>query len=180
MHHSLQHVLDSDPVLRADEDGVRGRKADHLLDLLADAVRLRRRQIDFVDHRNDLEVVMQGEIGIRESLRLDALRRVHNQQRAFTGLQAARDFVGEIDVTRRVDEVQLVSVAVLRRVIQAHCVGLDGDATLSFQVHGVEHLLHHFALRKRASHFEQAVRKSRLPVVDVRDDREVPDVAGVH
>ena len=89
---------------------------------------------------------MQRQIGVGERLRLHALRRIHHQQRAFARLQAARDFVGEIDVAGRVDQVELIDLAVLGLVIQAHGVGFDGDAALALQVHGVEHLLHHFAL----------------------------------
>ena len=78
-----------------------------MLDLLAHPVRLGRGQIDLVDHRNNFQVVMQSEVGIGERLRLDALRRVDHQQRAFARLQAARNFVGEIDVAGRVDQVEL-------------------------------------------------------------------------
>ena len=61
------------------------------------------------------------------------------------------------------------------RIIQAHGVGLDGDAALALQVHGVEHLLHHFALRQRAGRLEQPVRQRRFAVIDVRNDGEIPD-----
>ncbi len=80
----------------------------------------------------------------------------------------------------RVDEIQLVEIAIVGFVIEPHSVRLDGDAALALEVHGVEHLLHHLALRKRAGDFEQAIRKRGLAVVDVRDDREVPDESGVH
>ena len=59
-------------------------------------------------------------------------------------------------------------------------MGLDGDAALALQVHGVEHLLHHFALRERAGDFEQAVGQRRLAVVDVRNDREIADEFAIH
>ena len=85
-----------------------------LFDLLANALGLRRRQIDLVDDRNDFQIVMQRQIGIGERLRLHALRRVHHQQRAFARLQAARNFVGEIHVARRVDQIELILVAVFR------------------------------------------------------------------
>ena len=54
-------------------------------------------------------------------------------------------------------------------------MGFDGDAALALQVHRVEDLLHHFALRERAGDFEQAVGQRRLAVVDVRNDREIAD-----
>ena len=57
---------------------------------------------------------MQRQIRVREGLGFHALRRIHHQQRAFARLQAARDFVGEIDVARRVDQVELIILAVFR------------------------------------------------------------------
>ena len=45
-------------------------------------------------------------------LRLDALRGVDDQQRALARGQRARDLVGEVDVAGRVDQVQLVGLAV--------------------------------------------------------------------
>ena len=80
----------------------------------------------------------------------------------------------------RVDEVQLVIVAVLAAVVEAHRMRFDGDASLALQVHGVEHLFHHFALGERARYFQQAVGQRGFAVVDVRDDREVPDELAVH
>ena len=47
---------------------------------------------------------------------------------------------------RSVDQVQLVRVAVIGFIVQANGVSLDGDPTLALQIHGVEDLVHHFAL----------------------------------
>ena len=77
------------------------------------------RQVDLVDDRDDLEVVVDREIGVGQRLRLDALRRVDEQQRAFAGGQRARDFVAEVDVAGRVDQVEDVGLAVRRRVVRA-------------------------------------------------------------
>jgi len=48
----------------------------------------------------------------------------------------------------------------------------DGDAAFALEVHGVENLFGHLALREGAGHFQQAVRQRGLAVVDVRDDAE--------
>ena len=77
---------------------------------------------------HDREVVVGGEVGVGERLRLDALRRVHDEHGALAGRERARDLVGEVDVARRVDQVQDVLVAVLRRVPQGHRPRLDRDA----------------------------------------------------
>ena len=135
-----------DALLGAHQHGVARVQADHGFDLLANALRLGGRQIDLVDDRNDFQVVVQRQVGIGQRLRLHALRGIHHQQRAFAGLQAARNFVGKIHVAGRIDQIQLVQVAVVGAVVEPHGMGFDGDAALALQVHGIEHLLHHFAL----------------------------------
>src|ERR1700694_1618072 len=56
----------------------------------------------------------------------------------------------------------------------------DSDATLAFQVHRVQHLLHHFALGQRAGHLEQTIGERRFAMIDVSDDGEVSDESGIH
>ena len=63
-------------------------------------------------------------------------------------------------------------------IIQPHGVRFDGDAALALQVHGVEHLRHHFALGERAGDFQQTVRQRRFAVIDMRDDGEISDSRG--
>ena len=62
-----------------------------------------------------VEVGLQRQIEVRQRLRLDALRGVHDQDRALARRQAARDLVGEVDVSGGVDQVQLVFLAIVRR-----------------------------------------------------------------
>ena len=123
---------------------------------------------------------LDGEVRVRERLRLDALRRVDEQERSFTGRKRSRDLVREIDVARRVDEVQDVLLAILCRVGEPNRVRFDCDAALAFEIHRVEDLRFHLASLQRAGDLEKAVRQRRLAVVDVRDDREVADAALVH
>ena len=80
----------------------------------------------------------------------------------------------------RVDQVELVDLAVLRVVHHAHGMGLDGDAALALQVHCVQHLGLHFARRQRAGQLEQPVGQRGFAMVDVRDDREIPNMLIVH
>ena len=47
-----------------------------------------------------IEVVVDREVGVGERLRLDALRRVHDEHGALAGGERARDLVGEVDVAR--------------------------------------------------------------------------------
>ena len=84
----------------------------------------------------------------------------------------------EVDVAGRVDQVQLVSLAV-ERVVDRDGAGLDRDAALALQVHVVEQLLAELALGDRARLEQELVGQRALAVVDVGDDREVADVLGI-
>ena len=158
--------------MRTTSSGVAAEELDHLG---CRAVGIRRRQVDLVDDRHDLELVLDREVRVGERLRLDPLSGVHHQHRALTRLERARDLVGEVDVARGVDEVELVALPV-----DAHRLRLDGDAALALEVHRVEQLIPHLALGDGLGQLEDPVRERRLPVVDVGDDREVADAALVH
>ena len=51
---------------------------DEVLDLFDRSFRLGARQIDFVDDGDQLQIVFNCQISIRERLRLDTLRRIDN------------------------------------------------------------------------------------------------------
>ena len=86
--------------LRRDAQHALGVVADQVGDLGRGAVGVGLRQVDLVHDRDDLEVVLDREVGVRERLRLDPLRGVDDEQRAFARLQRARHLVGEVDVAR--------------------------------------------------------------------------------
>ena len=104
--HRLQHVRNADALFGAGQDRGRGVQPDDLLNLPARLFRLRAGQIDLVDDGNDLEAVLDRQIRVGQRLRFHALRRVDQQHGAFARGQRPGDFVGEIHVARRVDEVQ--------------------------------------------------------------------------
>ena len=172
----LEHVLDAEPGLGRDQHGVGGVEADHVLDLLLDLVGLGGGQVDLVEDRDDLVVVVDRLVDVGERLRLDALARIDDEQRALAGGERAVHLVGEVDMAGRVDEVEDVVLAVLRAVVEPDGLRLDGDAALALDVHRVEHLLLHLARREPAGHLDQPVGERRLAVVDMGDDREVADV----
>ncbi len=137
--------MDAGALFRARQNRLARIEPDDVFDLALGFVRLRARQIDLVDDRDDLEVVLDGQVSVRQRLRLDALRGVDEEQRAFAGGERARHFVREIDVPWRVDEIQNVGLPIVSLVGQADGVGLDRDAALAFEVHAVEDLRFHFA-----------------------------------
>ena len=176
----FENFFDAEAALGADQQRVGRGNRQHVFDLLFHEIGLRGGQIDFVDDRNDGEIVARGEKSVGDGLRFDALAGVHDEQRAFARGERARNFVGKIDVAGRVDQVEPVVVSVFGLVMQADAFGFDGDAALALQVHGVEHLLVHFALSERAGHFQQAVGERGFAVVDVRDDAEIAYELWIH
>ena len=145
-------------------------KPEHALELLLAALGVGRGQVDLVQHRDDLEVVLDRLVTVRQGLGLDALARVDEQQCALAGRQRARDLVAEVHVPGRVDELQDVPV-----VFDAHVLGLDGDAALALDVHGVEVLGAHQTRVHGTGDLEDPVRQRRLAVIDVRNDGKIPN-----
>jgi hypothetical protein len=178
-HDQLEKLRDADALLGGNRVHVGGVQAQHLLDLLRHAGGVRGREIDLVDHRDDLEAGVDGEVGVGQGLRLDPLSGVHHQDRPLTGLEGARDLVGEVDVARRVDQVELVVQAVPRAVDHARGLRLDRDPALALEIHVVEELRPPLALGKGAGGVEQAIGQGALSVVDVRHDAEVADAPEV-
>ena len=78
-----------------------------------------------------------------------------------------------------IDQVQVVGLAIRRRINQAHGLRLDGDAALALDIHAVEHLRVHFALGQAAAMLDQAVGERRFSMIDMGDDGEVADAGKV-
>ena len=152
----FQHGGDVLARLGGDGNGVRRIDADHVLDLLLDAVGIGGRQVDLVEDGQDFEVVVDGLVDVGQRLRLHALAGVHHQHSALAGGERARHLVGEVDVARRIHQVELIGLAVLVLVVEAHGLRLDGDAALALDVHRVEDLLLHVPVGDVAAQLDHA------------------------
>jgi len=113
-------------------------------------------------------------VDIGQRLRFDALGGVDHEERAFAGGQAARHFIGEVDVAGRVHQVEFVALP-----LKADGLRLDGDPALALDVHIVEHLRAHFALGEAAGALDQPVGERAFPVIDVGDDGKIADFRSV-
>ena len=180
MDDRLQHFSHARAGLGAHREGVSGVQPHRFLNRLLSAHDVGRRQVDFVDDGNDLQAVVDGQVCIGQRLRLHALRSVDHQQRALAGGQRTRNLVAEVHMARRVDQVQLVGIAILGLIQHAHGMGLDGDAALPLQIHVVQNLGLHLTAGHRAGQLQQTVAQRRFAVVDVGDDGEVAKEAGIH
>ena len=173
LDHRLQHVLDAHALLGGDQRTALGVQADFVLNLLLHHLGLGAGQVDLVDDGQDLQVVLQCQIHVRQRLGLDALGGVHHQNRALAGGQRAGNLIVEVHMAGGVDQVQLVGLPVLRGVVHAHGLRFDGDAALPLQLHGIQHLIGHLAQLHRTRLFQDAVRQRGFAVVDVGDDAKI-------
>ena len=156
--------------LGAGQYGARTVQSDDVLNLASRLFGLRARQVDLVDDRNDLQAVLDRQIRIGQRLGFDALRGIDEQKRTLARGERPRHFVREVDVAGRVNQVEDVGLATAGVVGQADRMGLDRDAALPLEIHGIEHLGLHFTGLERASRLEKTVGQRRLAVVDVGDD----------
>ncbi|OQA43229.1 MAG: hypothetical protein BWY52_01948 [Chloroflexi bacterium ADurb.Bin325] len=183
-----RHLMDDGFEQRGDVGAILGRDAQHLLvgraqdilDLLRHGIGRGGDQIDLVDDRDDLQVVLHRQIEVRQGLRLDPLRGVHDQHRALACVQGPADLVGEVHVAGRVDQVELVGAPVVRGVVHPHRGCLDRHTLLAFQIHAVQHLADHLALGDGAGDLQQAVGQGGFSVVNMRDDAEIADILLIH
>ena len=175
-NNGLENVVHAEATLGRAENRVSGVDADHVLNFLPGVIGICLRQIYLVQHRYHFDAEFGRGIAIGHRLRLDALRGIHHQQRAFTGGERARDFVGKVHMPRRIDQVQVVALAIACRISQRCSLRLDGNAALTLQIHGVKHLCLHLAVRKPAATLNDAIRQGRFAVVDMGDDGEVADL----
>ena len=169
----LEDLVDAGAVLGRGEDDLLARDRQDVLELVDDRLGVGRRQVDLVEDRDEGQVLAQRQVDVGERLGLDALGRVDDEDRALAGLEAVADLVGEVDVTRRVDEVEAVDQAVARLVLEADGPRLDRDPLLALEVHRIEDLAHHLAAFDRVGLLQQPVGERGLAVIDVGDDREV-------
>ena len=116
-------------------------------------------------------------IDICQRLRLDPLAGIDHQQRSLAGRQRARHLIAEIDMPGRVHQVQHIILTIGGGVVQPHRLRLDSDPALALNIHVVENLFGHLALGQPPADLDQPVGDGRFAMVDMRDNREISNVA---
>ena len=121
-------------------------------------------------------IVVDGLIDVGQSLGFNPLAAVYHQDRTFAGCQAARNFIGEVHVTRRIHQIENIGFAVAGLVFQPYGLGLNGDAALAFDLHAVQNLLGHLAFGQTAGLLDQSIRQRGFAVVDMGHDGKIADM----
>ena len=81
------------------------------------ALRIGGREVNLVYNGQYLKLGIEREISVGKRLRLNTLRSVYDQHSALAGCQRAADLVVEVNVSRRVDKVQNIGLAVFGLVV---------------------------------------------------------------
>ena len=84
---NLPHPL---PGLRRDPEGLGRVAPEQVGDLVRDAIGIGARQVDLVQHRDQLEAGFDRRVGVGDRLRLSSLGGIDHQQRPLAGGEAAR------------------------------------------------------------------------------------------
>ena len=158
IHNALEKVLDALARLAGNTHGILCGDGQFLLYFFLNLLRTCAGKINLVDSRHNVQISIHGKSGIRDGLCLYTLCCINNQNGTFTGSKRARHFIGKVNMAWRINKIKLVLLAIARLIHHAYRVGLDGNATLTFNIHGVQQLLFHITLFNRMGKLQNTVR----------------------
>ncbi len=145
---------------------------EQLVDRVEDLRRPGVAAIDLVDRDDDRQAAGHRLAQHVAGLGQRALGGVDEQEDAVDQEQAPLDLAAEVGVAGRVDDVEPDAV-----VVDGRLLGQDRDPLLALEVHRVEDPVDDGLVGpERARLAEHRVDERRLAVVDMGDDRDVPDV----
>ena len=135
-----------------------------------------RRHIDLIQDRDNLQVVTKCEIEVRDSLRLNTLRSIHNQQCTLARCDGTRHLVREVDMSWGVDKVEGVVLAIARHIVHLNGVRLDSNTLLALEIHVVKHLRLHLSLIQSVGSLQQTICQGRFTVVNMGYNAKISNV----
>ena len=171
----LQDILHPQSLLGGNKGSFRGIQSDDILDLFPHRFRLGRGEVDLVNDRKDIQVVLQGQIDIGQGLGLDPLCRVHDQDRSVAGGKGAAHLIIKIHMSGCIDEIENIFLPVSGTIDQTDGLGLNRDTAFPLKIHVVEHLVLHLTAGEQTCLFNHAVRQRGFAVIDVGDNTEISD-----
>jgi len=87
LDNGFENFRDADAVFGAGRNRLFMRDLQNVFHLLVHHGKVGRRQINFVDDRDNGQLLLVGEVQVGHGLRFNPLRRIHNQHSAFAGRQ---------------------------------------------------------------------------------------------
>ena len=130
MDNGFQHILDIKSCLSGNTRGIAGLQTNHIFDLSSYMIGISAGKINLIDHWKHVQIVIQSQIHIGQSLCLDPLRRIHYKDSAVTGRQTSGYLIVKVHMSRSVDQIENILVPVLGLVHGADCLGLNSYTSL--------------------------------------------------
>ncbi len=131
MNHRLENLVYPNARLSTCLDGIFGGNGKDVLDLLGHPINVGARQVHLVDHGYDIQSLGIRKLCVGQSLSLDSLRRIDQKQGAFASRKTSGNFIGEINVTGRVDQVEQVFFSILGQIGHRNRMTLDGNSAFA-------------------------------------------------
>ena len=175
LYNLLQHLLHMFPCLSGNLRGILGFNTDDILNFVDHPLWLCAGQVDLVEHRNHIQVMIQRQIYIGKGLGLDSLGRIYHQNGPVTGSKASGNLIVKIHVPRGVNQIKDILLTVFCFVNRADCLGFDGNAPLPLQFHVIQYLRLHLPVCQKTGHLNNPVRKGRLSMINVCYNTKIPD-----
>ena len=156
-HHLFQHLINTDAVFRRDQRGVLGLNTDHILNLLDDPLGLCAGQVNLIDDRKYIQVMIQRQIYVCQGLGLYPLGGVHHQYGTVTGRQGTAYLIIEVHMAGCIDQIKNVLLPVLRLIYGPYRLSLDGDTSLPLQLHVIQYLILHLPAGQKSCLLDNTV-----------------------
>ena len=155
-------------------------KSDHILNLVDNALRICTWEIDLVNDRKHIQVMIQCQINIRQRLRLDTLCCIYDQNRPITGSKTSGNLIVKIDMPWCIDQVKNIFFSIISLINDSYSLRLDRDTSLSLKLHIIQHLRLHLTFCQCTRLLNNTVSQSGLAMVYMCNNAEITNFALVY
>ncbi len=76
-------------------------------------------------------------------------------------------------MTGCINQIELIFLAIIGTVEQAHTLRLDGNTPLPLDIHGIEHLTGHLSFRKGPTETNELIGEGRLTMIYVCNNGKI-------
>ena len=180
MDDGLENFLNAEADLGACFYGFIGGDRQNVFKLFLYRLDVRIRKVNFIDDRNNGQALFERQMDVGDRLRLNPLSGIHDQQGAFASREASGDFIGEIDVSRGIEQVKPVIVSIFRAIFHCYRMRFDRDTAFALQIHRIKQLVLFITLGDCPGALQQTVGQGCLAVVNVRDDAKIARACDGH
>ena len=134
-----------------------GFQSDHIFNLSCHTIRICTWKVDLINNRKNIQIMIQCQVYICQSLGLDSLRSIYYQHSTVTSCQTSGYLVVKIHMSGSIDQVKNVFVSIFRFVYSTHSLGFNRNTALTLQVHIVKNLLLHLTAGEKSRLFNDTV-----------------------